>query len=239
MDRTIILGNLMRPLVLLLLEASLETVPQEIASHPAVVKSARRRGKKPTEIVLDVSVHYHAMKGLPHFEKRGRPDIVHVSLLEALDSPLNKHNLLKVVVHTIGGHAIFIDPTTRLAKNYNRFIGLVEQLFQYGRIPPRGDTSLMYLRTVKLQRLIEDVGSEGLILLREVCNYKPMHEVVRQAIASKLAVGIGAFPHGDFSEETVKQATYCYSIYREPLTTLTVVSRLIASAERALGVFEL
>jgi len=34
-----------RKLVLILLEASLETVPASIANHPAVVKTASRRGK--------------------------------------------------------------------------------------------------------------------------------------------------------------------------------------------------
>ncbi|MEM2025352.1 MAG: 16S rRNA methyltransferase, partial [Desulfurococcaceae archaeon] len=224
----------MKQLALLLLEASLELVPPEIATHPSVLKVAKRRKKKPNEIVLDISVHYHAMKSLQGAEKRGRPDIVHVSLLEALESPLNKNSLLRVAVHTLGGHCIFVDPRTRITKNYNRFIGLIEQLFQHGRVPPVGSKPLMYLKSIELKRLVEAIGSRGLILLREICEYKPVHDVVKQAVRDELAVGIGAFPHGDFSEKTAEQADYCYSIYREPLTTFVVVSRTIASAERAL-----
>jgi len=108
-------------LKIILLESALETVPHEIWRHPAVVKNARRRGKKPGETLLDVSLHYHAMKNLKDREKRGRPDIVHTTLLELLESPLNKEGHLEVYVHTYQGHVIFIDPSTRIPRNYNRF----------------------------------------------------------------------------------------------------------------------
>ena len=86
---------------LILAESSIELVPRDIIGHPSVLKTAKRRGKKPTEILLDISLHYHAMKKLRDRHKRGRPDIVHVSLLEALSSPLNLEGKLEVIVHTI------------------------------------------------------------------------------------------------------------------------------------------
>ncbi|MEM4586704.1 MAG: 16S rRNA methyltransferase, partial [Desulfurococcaceae archaeon] len=112
-----------------LVESALETVPKEIIDHPAVVKNARRRGKKPWEVLLDVSLHYHAMKNLKDWFKRGRPDIVHVTLLEALESPLNRSGLLEIYIHTYGDYVLFIDPETRIPRNYNRFVGLIEQVF--------------------------------------------------------------------------------------------------------------
>jgi len=48
---------------------------------------------------------------------------------------LNKAGMLEVYVYTIQGHAIIIDPSTRLPRNYNRFTGLFEQLFKEGRTP--------------------------------------------------------------------------------------------------------
>ncbi len=228
-----------RPLILVLLESSLETVPPSIASHPAILKTARRRRKKPLEILLDISLHYHAMKDLPKKEKRGRPDIVHVSLLEALESPLCKSGLLRIAVHTIGGHAIFVDPATRIPRNYNRFVGLIEQLFKEGRVPPGSEKPLMHIKTLTLQQFLRELGARGLILLREACEYKPLSEVVKQAVSEKMAIGIGGFPHGDFEEETLRHADYCYSIYRAPLPTLIVVSRTIAAAEKIFGLMEL
>lgn len=229
----------MKPLILVLLEAALETVPPAIAGHPAVVKTAKRRSKKPTEILLDVSLHYHAMKGLQKREKRGRPDILHISLLEALESPLCKSGLLRVGIHTLEGHAIFVDPRTRIPRNYNRFVGLMEQLFKHGRVPPGVEKPLIHLKTTTLKNFLVDLGAEGLILLRETCDFKPLPEIVKKALSEDLAVGVGAFPHGDFEEETLKLADYCYSIYGRPLTTHIVVSRLISSAERLFNIIEI
>lgn len=228
-----------RPLILVLLETALELVPPSIANHPSVVKTAKRRGKSPSEILLDVSLHYHAMKNLENRHKRGRPDIAHMSLLEITESPLNKAGYLKVALHTIEGHAVFIDPSTRIPRNYNRFIGLVEQLFKEGRIPPGSSKPLMYIKTTTLTRLLEELGARGLILLRETCERKPVSEVVKTAITEKLAVGIGGFPHGDFEESTIKHADLCYSIHDKPLATFIVVSRVISSTERLYGILEI
>ncbi|MBW9140788.1 MAG: hypothetical protein K1T65_03670, partial [Candidatus Aramenus sp.] len=48
-------GNNLRVNVILL-DSSLELVPSEISNHPSVVKNAKKRGKKPTEVLLDISV---------------------------------------------------------------------------------------------------------------------------------------------------------------------------------------
>ncbi|MEM4684334.1 MAG: 16S rRNA methyltransferase, partial [Thermosphaera sp.] len=66
----------MYKLRIVILEAGLELVPKSIANHPSILKNAARRGKKPSEVLLDVSIHYPAMKKLPDKLKRGRPDIV-------------------------------------------------------------------------------------------------------------------------------------------------------------------
>jgi len=225
-------------LAIVLLDAALETVPQAIADHPAVLKTASRRGKKPTEILLDASLHYHAMKKLPKAFKRGRPDIVHLSLLEALESPLCKSGHLRVAVYTLEGQAIFIDPSTRLPKNYNRFVGLMEQLFNAGKVPPNAPRPLMHLKTIKLKDLLLEISVSSLMLLDEKCDYRPLGEVVAKAINEKLAVGIGAFPHGDFEQETRQHASHCYSIYAEPLATHIVVSRVISAAENYLSILK-
>lgn len=231
--------NQMGQLVMILLEAAIETVPMSIANHPAVIKTALRRGKKPTEILLDASLHYHAMKSLPRSFKRGRPDIVHISLLEALESPLCKRGYLRVIVHTIEGHAIFIDPSTRLPKNYNRFVGLMEQLFKDGQVPPGSPKPLIYLKTMGLKDLLKELSVRGLILLDEKCDYKPVYNIVSQALSEKMAVGIGAFPRGDFEDETRRSADQCYSMYEEPLATHIVVSRTVSAAESAFRLLEL
>lgn len=217
-------------LKLVLAEAALETVPREIWGHPAVYKHARRRGKPPASILLDRSIHHQAMKRLPGAEKRGRPDIVHITLLEALGSPLNKEGLLEVYLHTLNDYVIFIDSSTRLPRNYNRFVGLIEQLFDEGQVPPEGKP-LLWIRPMTLQRLLQEIGATYVILLAEDGERRRLRDVAEEALqhAPATAVVVGAFPHSDFSEETRRLATRVYSIYRgEPLETWTVVSHLLA-----------
>jgi rRNA small subunit pseudouridine methyltransferase Nep1 len=70
-------------LTILFVETSLELVPRKIMRHPSVTRNAKREGKKPNEVLLDRSLHHHAMKSLDGAERRGRPDIIHFCLLEA------------------------------------------------------------------------------------------------------------------------------------------------------------
>ena len=64
------------------MQICLELVPKELQKHNSVISSARRFNKKPAEILLDISWHFAAMKGIKNEIKRGRPDLVHFSLLE-------------------------------------------------------------------------------------------------------------------------------------------------------------
>ncbi len=226
----------MNRLKIILLESALETVPQEIWGHPAVVKNARRRGKKPGETLLDVSLHYHAMKNLEDREKRGRPDIVHITLLELLESPLNKEGHLEVYVHTYQGHVIFIDSSTRIPRNYNRFVGLMEQLFKYGKVPPDAEKPLIYIKTLTLEKLLEKLGCKGLAILWEKGERASPENIVSIAMNNNYAIGIGGFPHGDFSKEILSLASHKFSIYKDPLNSWVVASRIAYAAEKILGI---
>lgn len=124
-------------LTIILAESELEKIPNQILSHPSVISHSKQFNKRPVNMILDASFHHSAMKNMPEGERRGRPDIVHISLLTALESILNKKGELKVVVHTRNNEAIYIDPETRLMKNYVRFIGLIEQLFEKRLSQPR------------------------------------------------------------------------------------------------------
>ena len=144
-------------LTLILAESALETVPERLWTYRSVQRYAKLRRKPPQFILLDRSYHHAAMRRLEQSEKRGRPDIVHFALLEALGSPLNKEGLLQVYVHTIGDHVIKVEPTTRLPRNYNRFVSLIEQLFEYEKIPPKStEKALLIIRRQTLSQLIRE-----------------------------------------------------------------------------------
>ena len=109
-------------LSLVIAESALELVPIELQRHNSVTASARRFNKKPSEILLDISWHFAAMKGIKNEIKRGRPDLVHFSLLEACSIPLYFENKLNVFVHTIDDKVISIGQNVRLPKSYHRFM---------------------------------------------------------------------------------------------------------------------
>ncbi|MCS7128694.1 MAG: 16S rRNA methyltransferase [Sulfolobales archaeon] len=227
----------MKPLSIVLIESSIELVPKSIWSHPAILNAARRRRRRPGDMLLDKSVHYHAMKGLMNFEKRGRPDIVHISLLNALGSPLNKRGLLRLYVHTVNELVIFIDPRTRIPRNYNRFTGLFEQLLKYGKVPPGASEPLLYVKEMNLRSLLTEIGSRCLILLSEEGVKASPDRVIEEACSTECAIGIGCFPHGSFSETTYSLAKAIYSIYPEILEAWIVVSRIIEACERLYGMY--
>lgn len=222
-------------LTIVLAESALETIPQEIWGHPLIKRFSRRRGKHPRLIVLDRSHHHHAMKGLENSMKRGRPDIVHFSLLEALGSPLNKEGLLRVYVHTINDYVISVSPETRLPKNLNRFVGLIEDLFEHSVVPPRGKP-LLTLEAKTLSSLVSELKPTYTVIFDKPGKGKTFEEV-----ASTLAgherplVIVGGFPRGEFSKTTLSLADEIVCVDPETLEAWTVVSRIIYEYERVMG----
>ena len=54
------------------------------------------KNRYPDNILLDRSFHHFAMNVLSDAHKRGRPDLVHFSLLEATSTPLYLNNKLNI-----------------------------------------------------------------------------------------------------------------------------------------------
>ena len=222
-------------LILVLAEAALETVPKELWSHPAVRRHSKRQRKPPENLLLDRSLHHSAMRRLDDNEKRGRPDITHFALLEALGSPLNKEGLLKVYVHTNKDYIITVNPSTRLPRNYNRFIGLMEQLFQLGKVPSEGE-ALLKLEHKTLQQLLTETKADYILAFSREGKPKTLQDAV-SSLQSKQrpAIIVGGFPHGHFSETTVQLADEVVCVDSEMLEAWTMTSRAIYEYEQALS----
>src|SRR4051812_38012604 len=117
---------------LVIAEAAIESVPTQLIDHPSVKNHAQRQGRPPTEILLDRSYHHSAMihSNLKSGWKRGRPDIVHFALMEALSTPLFIEGRLNVYLHTINDKLISIGENLRIPKSYFRFEALMIDLFK-------------------------------------------------------------------------------------------------------------
>jgi rRNA small subunit pseudouridine methyltransferase Nep1 len=218
-------------LTLILADAELELIPQRIWGHPAVVAYTKRRKKKAGMCLLDATYHHSAMKNLEEGDRRGRPDMVHFFLLLALDSILNQEGKLRVAVHTRNDEIIEVNPKTRLPKHYERFVGLIESLYDMGAVPSRKEPLLELTYGMPLKDYIEEIRKdERIMVMAPSGEYRKPGGIFRSK--GDYIVIIGGFPEGDYRSPVYDVADEVVSIYDGMLKIWTVVSEVIADYER-------
>jgi rRNA small subunit pseudouridine methyltransferase Nep1 len=206
--------------------------------HPSVKRNAKKRGKKPEETLLDRSLHHFGMHNLPRAEKRGRPDIIQICLLEALGSPLNRLGNLRVWINTLMGDTIIVHPETRLPRDCNRFKSLIEQVFLQRECPPNSQNPLLKIHKLSLKELLEEIEPSKVIALTSHGTPTNLENLVKQL--TKLenpVVLVGAYPSGPMESDTLILANEQFSIYCEALESWTVTSRLVYEFEKNSGIF--
>jgi len=201
-----------RTLHLLLLDSELELVPKEHWSHPCVVTNAKRRGKRPSQVLLDSSFHHPLFKDPKERSRRGRPDIVHQFLLMGLDSLLNIEGKLRLWVHTRDDRLITVSPRTRLPKNYGRYQGLFEELLISGAVPSKDDPLLLVRGGSNGRKCVEEIRKDSLSRDMELITFL-MHDsgermdapvLFREALSSQecdVLCIIGGFSEGDYRSD--------------------------------------
>lgn len=216
-------------ITIVLFDASIEIPPPEIRNHPAIVNDARRRNRGADQILLYLPKHRFAMGKLENFEKRGRPDITHRSLLLILDSPLNRLGLLRILVRTINNEIFEFSPKVRLPKDFYQFEGLMVQLLKTNVVPPKNEPLIW--------RVNEDLDS-----VLKNCDYKVLFSEEGKMISRNTwniivrrnsALLIGAFQKGAVPKDIYKLADDIFSISNFQLMTTTVICRIIAYLEVA------
>lgn len=217
-------------LSLVIAESALELVPIELQRHNSVTASARRANKKPSEILLDVSWHFAAMKGIKNEIKRGRPDLVHFSLLEACSIPLYFENRLNVFVHTIDDKVIFIGQNVRLPKSYHRFMGLVEKLYATKEIK-ENDNVLLTLKKMNFRDLMKKINPEQTIALSSK-GIKSSYQKLAGEIKDNTCLVVGGFPKGQFSDNNKEYFDKTISVDKNPLEAHIIISRVLYEYEK-------
>ena len=224
-------------MTLILAESSIEKVPPQLTKHPSVLAHARRRGKDPSRLILDRSYHHSAMRTLESqdhtqdFAKRGRPDIAFHVLLQVLGSPLNREGLLKTYVHTVEDKVIEVNWSLRLPRNYDRFIGILEELYHHGSVPP-GENPLLRLRECTLPRLLEESRASVIVAFSTIGKPATMKDACSMILGTDTPVVlIGGFAHSHFGQSTIRLANHIFSIDRESLDAWVVAGRIIYEYE--------
>jgi rRNA small subunit pseudouridine methyltransferase Nep1 len=185
-------------LTIVLAESEIERIPPSIQGHPQIKSYARSRGKHANELLLDASYHHAAMKSLPDASRRGRPDIVHRCVLSALDSWANQRGKLHCYIHTRDDYVIWMNPETRLPRQYHRFVGLMEQLMKQKKITHSDEVLLSFERKT-LKQLLEEIDGEQ-FLLWEKAEKTSLLDAFKQVKENRITIVIGGFPHGDFHQ---------------------------------------
>ncbi|MDE1877813.1 MAG: ribosome biogenesis protein [Thaumarchaeota archaeon] len=217
-------------LSLVIAESALELVPLELQRHNSVKASAKRFSKKPSEILLDISWHFAAMKGIKNEIKRGRPDLVHFSLLEACSIPLYFENKVNVFVHTIDDKVIFIGQNVRLPKSYHRFIGLIEKLYATKEIKEDNNV-LLALKNMSFGNLIKKINPEQTIALSSK-GIRNSYQKLANEIKDNTCLVIGGFSKGQFSDNISEYFDKTVSVDKNPLEAHIIISRILYEYEK-------
>ena len=175
------------------------------------------------------------MKRLPYSWKRGRPDIVHFALMEALSTPLFMNRMLRVYVHTINDKIITIADNLRIPKSYFRFERLMVSLFRDKLIKSDKETILMELSDGTFADLVDIIKPDMVIGLSTVgvqSNAQKVAENAKSVDHSSFVVG--GFAKGHFSEKVTIFLGPTYSISNIALEAHVVIARILYECEKLL-----
>jgi len=217
---------------LIISESALELVPYELEGHPSVISHARKLGKHSSEILLDNSWHFAAMKGIKNEIKRGRPDIVHFSILEATTIPLYLENKLNLFVHTIDDKVIHFGKNVRLPKSYHRFQGVIEKLYREKKIIANNEL-LLEIKEQTFSELIDEIKPSkivGFSIEGELSSY----EKIAAQIPDNSCIVLGGFQKGHFSDSVQNKITDLYSVGNESFEGHVVTSRILYEYEKTI-----
>lgn len=173
--------------------------------------------------ILDAYMHKSLLNTLSDRERRGRPDIVHQSLLLCQSSRLNRTDRLRTYVHTRDDIILQIDTSVKIPPNQIEFLKLMGHLFD-------GNDAKGYtvLRS-PLCTLLDSLNIPVVVM-------SPAGECVGLPIVmdsyDNFAIIVGAFPCGDYRSPVYDIADANISLGPELFTVPTVISELLCAALR-------
>ena len=222
-------------LIIFLVECGLEIIPKQLRNHPAVKKNIKEHNY--SSQLLDNALHHTAMNKLPNFRKRGRPDILHACLLNILGAPANKAGKIKLYVNTVYDRIFEFNHEIKLARNYNRFKGLMAKVLIDGDIKSNG-TFLISEVEHDLNKFLLSFQETDLILCTSkgkiFSNYSELFKGEKKSKNS--LVIIGGFQKGYFSNEFTSMDLNRISISQYSLDAWIVVSKIINLYENTFGI---
>jgi rRNA small subunit pseudouridine methyltransferase Nep1 len=212
-------------------EAALELIPENLWKDPSVRKDAERRGLEPGSILLDRSIHHSAMLKLGEGYRRGRPDLVHLTLLNVTSTPLHQDGNARAYVHTIVDDVLEFGEGARPPKSYARFRNLMEKL-----LVERPHDGLVRVRDAALPQLLKRIGTDYSVGLSVQGAPVRLDALARDlAERENPSVAVGGFPRGHFLTNDLKAFDNLARIDDKSLDAHVVAARVIYEVEKALA----
>ncbi len=217
------------PLTIILAECGLELIPKEIRKHPAIQRNLKRDNY--SSQLLDNALHHSAMVKLKDVGKRGRPDITHSCLLNALGSPLNKSGNLKLYIHTLNNKIFEFNPQIKITRNYNRFKGLMAKLLRENEIRIK-ELLLISQFNGNLRDLVKSFKKREIIIFSSRGELVKYHlDLFDKDLTKNYIVIIGGFQKGYFAEDILNLSDKIVSISNYSLDAWVIVNKIVSFYE--------
>ena len=216
---------------LIIADAELQLVPEKMWKDRAIRSIAEKNHKKPGEMLLDSNyMHTSIEKYYPgESNRRGRPDIVYLFLEMATESILNKNRGLDIFIHTRDNFIIHINGETNLPRSYNRFQGLIEDLFRKKSIEYNG-MELLSMKEEKLIPFLKTLDGKTVALSPDGKD-STMTDIID---SENINVVIGGFSQGDYISDIYNNFS-AFKIFNEELTIWSVGMEVISQYERLIS----
>lgn len=210
-------------------EAALELIPGALWRESSVKRDAERRAQEAGSVLLDRSVHHSAMLKLSDGYRRGRPDLVHLTLLNVTSTPLHQEGKARVYIHTLDDSVLEFGEGARPPKSYARFRNLMEKL-----LVERPESGLVRVRDATLPQLLKGMGTDYSAGL-SVQGAPERLEALAGELARKNdpAVMVGGFPRGHFLPRDLKAFDRLVRIDDRALDAHVVAARVVYEVEKA------
>lgn len=212
---------------ILIANAQLELVPPEICGHPSIRRMSQFLGKKGATFILDQNQHRPAMKGIEDEAIRGRPDLLHYTLLNILEGPMAREGRVEVAVHTREGHFLRFRKDTRLPRGESRFHGVMSRVLRLGASQDK-DPLVWVESTCGAKKALESFAKGPVIRLDAGGKALDPMTLAKQSNHGELTIVIGGFAHGGFPQEWIDLVPTTASLYGEELNAWTVAAEVVA-----------
>jgi rRNA small subunit pseudouridine methyltransferase Nep1 len=144
----------------------------------------------------------------------------------ATESILNKNRGLDIFIHTRDNFIMHINGETNLPRSYNRFQGLIEDLFRKKSIEYNG-TDLLSMKEGKLIPFLNGLDGKTVVLSPDGKESRLSGIIDNE----NLNVIIGGFSQGDYISDVYSNFN-TYRIFDEELTIWSVGMEVISQYER-------